>query len=61
MQSIKTLAIILAAGSGSRMQMEVPKQYLHLNGIPMMVYSLKTFEESCVDDIAVAVPEDEIL
>lgn len=60
MQSIKTLAIILAAGSGSRMQMEVPKQYLHLNGIPMMVYSLKTFEESCVDDIAVAVPEDDI-
>lgn len=39
MEAVKTLAIILAAGKGSRMRATLPKQYLDLNGMPMMAYS----------------------
>lgn len=44
-------AIILAAGTGKRMNSQQKKQYLMLNGHPVLYYSLKAFEESCVDRI----------
>lgn len=42
----KNIAIVLAAGSGSRMGTTRKKQYLLLNDKPMLYYSLHTFEES---------------
>ena len=39
-------AIVLAGGSGKRMRSEIPKQYMQLNGKPVIYYSLKAFEES---------------
>lgn len=33
--------IVPAAGSGSRMQREVPKQYLHIEGRPVLVWTLQ--------------------
>lgn len=38
----KIFAIIPAAGVGSRMQSEIPKQYLKINGLPIIFYSLRT-------------------
>ena len=47
----KTAAIVLAAGQGKRMNSKTAKQYLLLEGRPILYYSLKTFQESCVDHI----------
>ena len=44
-------AIVLAAGKGSRMKCDVPKQYLSLKGKPVLYYALKAFEESFIDEI----------
>ena len=39
------VAIVLAAGRGSRMNSPVQKQYLTLGGKPVLYYSLKQFED----------------
>ncbi|MBQ1598968.1 MAG: 2-C-methyl-D-erythritol 4-phosphate cytidylyltransferase [Lachnospiraceae bacterium] len=44
-------AIVLAGGSGKRMGSEIPKQYMMLNGNPVLSYCLKAFEKSPVDEI----------
>ncbi|MBR1471377.1 MAG: 2-C-methyl-D-erythritol 4-phosphate cytidylyltransferase [Lachnospiraceae bacterium] len=48
---MKTTAVVLAGGSGRRMHTDVPKQYLKLNGVPLLYHSLKTFEDSFIDEI----------
>ena len=40
------IALILAGGSGSRMGMDTPKQYLEVCGRPVMEYSLAVFAEN---------------
>jgi 2-C-methyl-D-erythritol 4-phosphate cytidylyltransferase len=39
-------AIIVAGGSGSRMQSAVPKQFLLLNGLPVLMHTLLAFYNS---------------
>ncbi len=56
----KTAGIILAAGSGRRMKSEVHKQYLLLNGKPVLYYALKAFEDSFMDEIILVTRKDEI-
>lgn len=51
----KTIAIILAAGIGRRMNSDVAKQYLTLGGKPILYYTIKAFEESSVDEIILVV------
>ncbi len=53
-------AIVLAAGKGSRMQSDIPKQYMEIEGKPVLYYSLKAFEESSVDDIILVTSEDDV-
>lgn len=55
----KTAAIILAAGSGKRMESNVPKQYLMMGEKPILYYCLKAFEKSSIDEIILVVGEDE--
>jgi len=40
---IKHYAIIVAGGSGTRMQAAVPKQFLLLNGLPVLMHTLMAF------------------
>lgn len=53
-------AIVLAAGSGKRMNSATAKQYILLEGKPIIWYSLNAVEESQVveDCILVAAPDD---
>ncbi|MGN0170378.1 MAG: 2-C-methyl-D-erythritol 4-phosphate cytidylyltransferase [Lachnospiraceae bacterium] len=56
----KITAILLAAGSGSRMKSEIKKQYMELAGKPVLYYSLKALEESRVDEIILVVSGEDI-
>ena len=47
----KITAIVLAAGKGSRMNSDIPKQYLTILGKPVLFYSLQAFEQSRVEEI----------
>ena len=51
MEKQKYAAIVLAAGSGKRMNSKVHKQYLIIQDRPVLYYSLKAFEDSAVDEI----------
>ncbi len=39
-------AIIVAGGSGSRMQSAIPKQFLLLNGLPVLMHTIRSFHQS---------------
>ncbi|MBI4872378.1 MAG: 2-C-methyl-D-erythritol 4-phosphate cytidylyltransferase [Candidatus Riflebacteria bacterium] len=56
-----TTAIIVAAGSGSRLGGPLPKQFLDLGGIPLLVRTVRAFDRSgVVDRILVAVPPEHV-
>lgn len=55
-----TIAIVLAAGRGKRMNSLVRKQYLLLQGRPVLYYSLKALQESAVDDVILVAGREEI-
>lgn len=50
-------AVVLAGGSGSRMNTKTAKQYLPLNGKPLIYYALRQFQDSAVEKIALVVAE----
>ncbi len=56
---MKTDAIVLAGGKGKRMGSRIPKQYMELNGKPMLYYSLKAFEDSFADNVILVCNEGE--
>ncbi len=47
----KVTAVVLAAGRGSRMETQVKKQYLELEGRPLICHALEAFEKSPVDQV----------
>lgn len=56
MQKTKCTAIVLAAGQGKRMGTKLQKQYLEIDGKPVLYYSLRAFEEAeLIDDIVLVV------
>ena len=58
---MKNVGIILAAGRGKRMHSVVQKQYLLLQGKPVLYYSLKAFQECpFIDEIILVTGEEEI-
>jgi len=58
---IKTAAIIPAAGFGTRMESSLPKQYLKLAGLPIIIHTVRAFlAAGVVDIIVVAVPPERI-
>ena len=60
MQKKKCTAIVLAAGQGRRMGTKVQKQYLEIDGKPVLYYSLHTFEQSeIIDEIILVVGDNQ--
>ena len=51
-------AIIVAAGSGTRMGTKVDKLFLELNGCPIVAHTWRRFDEAaCIDEIVMVVRE----
>lgn len=54
-----TTAVVLAAGNGSRMGTTVRKQYLNIEGKPVLFYALAAFEHSAlIDEIVLTVGDE---
>jgi len=54
-------AVIVAAGKGSRMKMDINKQYVEIGGVPVLARTIQVFEDcSMVDEIVVVVNEQDI-
>ena len=54
-------ALIMAAGNGTRMKSETKKQFMEINGMPIVAYSIKAFQENDnIDSIVVVVPAGSI-
>lgn len=58
---VKNTAIILAGGSGSRMNSDIPKQYMDIDGKPLLAYSLIIMEKSPIIDEIILVAREEDL
>lgn len=60
-KAVFTSAVIVAGGSSQRFGGEIPKQFLPLDGLPVVVHTLLAFEKSSVIDeiIVVCRPGDE--
>lgn len=57
----RVVAIIPAAGSGLRMRCKVPKQFLKIDGRPVLALTLDAFENcSAVDAVILVVPPVEV-
>ena len=54
----KSIAIILAGGSGNRMKGDIPKQFMKILEKEVLVYSLQAFEKSNIDEIIVVTKEE---
>jgi 2-C-methyl-D-erythritol 4-phosphate cytidylyltransferase/2-C-methyl-D-erythritol 2,4-cyclodiphosphate synthase len=59
---MKTIAIIPAGGEGKRFKSHIAKQYLLLDGLPVLVHALKPFQESNqIEGIVLALPPEDII
>ena len=48
------IGLIIAGGSGNRMGQDIPKQFMHVDGAPIIIWTLKAFEQHPdIDAIAV--------
>ncbi len=56
------IALILASGTGSRMgQKTCPKQFMEINGLPLFLYSVQTFENNAlIDQIVIVTNKEEV-
>ena len=60
-QKKRCTAICLSAGSGKRMGTSIAKQYLDLDGKPIICYALESFENSpIIDEVIFVVGEDSL-
>ena len=57
---MKHIAIVMAAGSGKRMGGDIPKQFLLIRNKPVLYYTLKTLEESFIDEIILVTRHEDI-
>jgi 2-C-methyl-D-erythritol 4-phosphate cytidylyltransferase len=55
MGTVRSTALILAGGSGSRMNTDLPKQYIQINSRTVLAYTLDPFQSSSnIDSIVIA-------
>jgi 2-C-methyl-D-erythritol 4-phosphate cytidylyltransferase len=61
MSGFKSFALIPAAGMGKRMGASINKQYLQLDGLPIVARTIAVFEQSpLIEAIYLVIPADEI-
>lgn len=62
MKKTKKIGVIIpAAGQGKRMKTDVSKQYIEINGKPIIAYTIEKFQNSnMVDEIILVVGENEV-
>ena len=61
MEQGRCTAIVLAAGQGKRMHSKIQKQFMELDGMPVLCYSLHCFQESpLIRDIILVTGEEMI-
>ena len=39
------IALLTAAGSGTRMKLDIPKQFLHVENKPLIIHTLEKFQQ----------------
>ncbi len=60
-RGMKKVALIVAAGNGSRMNSDIPKQFLLLKNKPVLYFSIKAFLDAYDDiEIILVLPEEHI-
>lgn len=48
------IALIIAGGVGARMQQDIPKQFIHVNNKPIIIYTMEVFQnDPLIDEIDV--------
>lgn len=52
------IALLTAAGSGSRMHQDIPKQFLHIDNKPIILYTLEAFQRNPQVDAIMVVTLD---
>src|SRR6266550_8241418 len=58
---IRVTAILPAAGLGTRMGAEMPKQFLELDGLPLLIFTLRRLAASpAITDFVIATRADEV-
>ena len=54
-------ALIVAGGKGTRIKSSIPKQFLELNGVPIIIHTLNAFARySRQIKIILVLPEDDV-
>jgi len=61
-KNYKKFAVIVAGGSGSRMKTSMPKQFINLNGLPILMHTIKKFKDADNSiNIIIVLPEEHIV
>ena len=51
---MSNIVLIIAGGSSNRMGQDIPKQFMHIDGAPVIIHTMKAFEQHPdIDGIAV--------
>ena len=60
-KTIKKYAIIVAGGSGNRMKSDIPKQFIKVGGLPILMHTLKRFKEADSEiELILVLPESQL-
>ena len=57
---MKTAAIILSGGSGTRFGADIPKQYIKVKGRSILSYTIEAFKKSSADEIVIVAAEEDV-
>ncbi|GAE89560.1 2-C-methyl-D-erythritol 4-phosphate cytidylyltransferase [Acetivibrio straminisolvens] len=60
-RKISVSAVVVAAGKGTRMNMDINKQYIKVGGIPVLARTLKVFEDCpLIDEVVLVVNNNDM-
>jgi 2-C-methyl-D-erythritol 4-phosphate cytidylyltransferase len=58
---MEKFVLIVAGGKGSRMLSEIPKQFLNLNGIPLLMHTISRFTAFSDIEVLLVLPENQMI